>query len=206
MRKIGPLLAKLGWTPEGHRRQGLPVVCAAQAQAGQVVKIRGRVAASEEGTLVGPFSGRPAVALQVQYLKHSPVPAETDLGVGRHILDEWIVELEERKIVPFWVADDTARALVLPAEATFMAALEAVQIPASMRILADTFLRERRVMRGNARTLEAIIAPGDVVEVIGPARRESLEHGGGYRDSALPTLVLHATEGPEGALTIQKLS
>jgi hypothetical protein len=170
------------------------------------VKIRGRVAPSPQGTLVAPFTGRPAVAVQVQFLKQSAVLPDD----GRGAVAEWNTELDERKIVPFWVEDETGRALVLTDGADFTAALEPVEVPPSMRPFTNAFLDQHGVIRASAqlaaKMLEACIGPGDRVEVIGPARRESLEHGGGYREGALPTLVLHAADGPEGALTVQKLT
>jgi hypothetical protein len=215
MRDMGSLLAKLGWTPEGHRRQGLPVLpiaeAARQAQAGQVVKIRGRVHAAEQGGLIAPFSGRIVVSARVQYLKRSDVASETAFGLTRGSTDDWNAELDERRAVPFWVDDGTSRALVLVEGADVSAPLEEVEVPPHMRDAVHAFLSDRVVVRAPvaplaARLIEAAIAAGDRVEVIGPARLEPIEQRAqAYRDAAAPSLVFFAGHGPEGLLSIQKL-
>jgi hypothetical protein len=145
-----------------------------------------------------------------QYLKHSPVPTETVLGVTRPIVEEWNVELDDRRVVPFWIEDGTGRALVLADDAAIAAPPAAVEVAAAMRGAVNAFLDRHSVIRApkpeGARMTEESIAPGDLVEIVGPVRHEPLERATGYRDSATPTLVFFGAEGPEGALTIQKVT
>lgn len=222
MRNMGNLLAKLGWTPEGHRRQSLPVLGIAEAlasvaahdggpaTAGQTVRIRGRVVANEGG-IVAPFSGRRVVAVRARYLKHSPVPAQGALGVTKQTLGEWNLELDERHISAFWIADGSGHALVQAEGADISAPEEEVAISPAMRETVNRYLDEHGVIRamlhGGGRMTETCVSPGDQVEIIGPARRESIEHprAAGYRELALPSLVVFAAEGPKGALTVQRL-
>jgi hypothetical protein len=217
-RPIGNLLANLGWTREGQRRQDLAVTPIAEALAragdGQVVKIRGRVVAAAEGTVVAPFTGRRAVAAHVRYLKRSA--ARVPGLLARAPIDDWNAELDEHREVPFWIDDGTGLALVLVHVASVVAPFEDVVVPPAMRVAAGAFLEDRGVVRApsadDARTLEALIAPGDGVEVVGPARREAVDRGPAgpsgpgpaYRDAAPPSLVLFAGEGAEGMLSVRK--
>lgn len=187
-------------TTRGRARraaQRAPAFLVRQASSGDLVRIVGRVEYADE-PLVAPFSGRPCAHYEaaVEYPMRS--------GTFRRTL----VESESR---PFYVSDDSGRALVDMSRAIVEVVIdhywEAQETDAETRFELERFLyrtgdRGLSHLRDSAalRYAEGAIEQGETVSVVGMACFDrASETGTGYRDGAR-RLTIEAP--PRGALFV----
>ena len=166
----------------------------AQAPGNQLVEIKGRVAASEQGVLQTPFSGRHAVwcRVTVQELRSS--------GKSTY----WHTILTEVDARHFMVDDSSGQlARVLPQAANVMLDKQNISSSGTFKDAAPhllAFLQSRGKsstswlgFNKSMRYEEELIAPGDPIYALGPSRRDAGPpvHDG-YRMSPGSQLVMFA--------------
>jgi hypothetical protein len=206
-----PRLATLQWAA------AIPAVGVADAASGAGVKIVGRAVASEQGTLVSPFSGRAVVWSRVRLSKTHVVevpwhgllprgidnPAYWDPATGDDLL-QWRVEFDETSVQAFLVDDGSGElARVYPYGARAIVATKSVaecEYLNSEPSELQAFMRARGHLTSmsmgsdrDTRFEEAALAPGDRVTVVGLAQRRSAAPvSDGYRSLPSSELVFEA--------------
>ena len=206
-----PRLAMLQWAA------ALPTVRVADAASGADLKIVGRAVASEQGTLVSPFSGRAVVWSRVRLSKTHVVdvpwhgrlptwamdnPARWDPTTEDDL--QWRVEFDETSVQSFLVDDGSGElARVQPYGARAIVAMKSTaeseylntepgELQAFMRARGHLTSRSMGSDR-DTRFEEAALAPGDLVTVVGLAQRRSAAPvSDGYRSAPSSELVFEA--------------
>lgn len=160
----------------------LPVAGAGEAAPDALVFVEGRVAASRDGEVVGPLTGRRGVWYEVDVEAYLPGPD------GRRA-DE--IHRELRRVVPFDLVDEAGAAVrVDPTEGRLEGASEQYQRGRAARRFPEGFeacLAEAGVEVAAPRDAdvhERVLRVGQRVTVLGVVRR-----GAGYREETGTVLV-----------------
>ncbi len=202
----------LGNAPNRRRRkriQDTPTSPIANASGGGPVEIYGRLAPSEHGLIVAPFSGKPAVFVRVI------VEEYRSNGKSGH----WATIVNESDSRDFFVDDGSGEyARVYVQGATFELNATVVGKSGTFNDAPphlEAFLRSR----GRASTTslfgfnksmrysEELIVPGDSLYALGPSRRDAgPPTSAGYRTAQSSQLALFAQQGEAHELLLTNLS
>jgi len=174
----------------------VPRTAIARNSGGPLVHIAGKVVAGEE-VLTGPLSGAEAVWLSVVLTDGSGRSAKT--------------VVDETHGRPFYVDDDSGElARVVPDGAIVETWWErSASSPADLKLEGfmgfEGFARAARVS-DTCSGSERMLAPGDRVFVMGPARREPIEGTTNHGESQPSRLMFEASGGSRATLLISTRS
>lgn len=181
----------------------------AQAPGGGLVEIKGRILPSEQGVIVGPFSGRQGVFVRVVVQEYR------SSGKSGH----WHTVFNQAQEREFWVDDGSGQhARVRPTGASYNLALATVQSSGTFNDASpqvEAFLNAYGLkstswlgLNKSMRYQEEMLCPGELLYAIGPSMRVP---GGppvhdGYRTVPGTILTMYATSGGKGELILTNKS
>jgi hypothetical protein len=201
------IIALVNGIPNLRRRRRIiatPTSAIAQAPGTGPVEVKGRIAASEQGLVVAPFSARQGVWIRVI------VQERRSRGKSSY----WATVVNEMDSRHFFVDDGSGQmARVVPPGANVILESQAVANSGTFRDAPphlEAFLNARGLkstswlgMNKQMRYEEQILAPGDNLYAIGQSRRQAGPPvSDGYRMVPGTQLVMYAAPGAEGELIL----
>jgi hypothetical protein len=181
----------------------------ARAPGGGLVEVKGRIVPSEQGVIVGPFSGRQGVYVRVVVQEYR------SSGKSGH----WYTVFNQAQEREFWVDDGSGQqARVRPTGASYILNMTTVQTSGTFRDASpqvEAFLNYYGMkstswlgLNKSMRYQEEMLCPGDPLYALGPSARVQ---GGpavhdGYRTVPGTILTMYATSGPRGELILTNKS
>jgi hypothetical protein len=204
---VAGIIALVTGIPNVRRRRRIlqtPTSAIAQAPGTGAVEIKGRIAASEQGLIAAPFSGRQAVWVRVT------VQERRSRGRSTY----WHTLVRETDARVFVVDDGSGQsARVMPSAANVILDKQNVASSGSFRDPPphmEAFLSARNLKSTNflgfnkaMRYEEELLSPGENLYAIGPSRREAGPPASdAYRMGPTSQLVLFAAAGPTGELIL----
>jgi hypothetical protein len=195
---IGVVLVLSGRKSMRRRKRiiSTPTTPIAKASGG-LIEVNGRIVASEQGMLVAPFSGRPAVWARVRVEEHR--------GSGKN--SRWVTIVNETDERHFFVDDGSGElARVIPTSAEVLLDLQKVASSGTFND-APPHLEQFLASRGIATTgffgfnkslryEEALLCPGDALYAIGRAERAGGAGAGPFRQGP-PGQLVFQHQGPD---------
>lgn len=154
-------------TAQGIARH--PIAKLADAGDGELIRVFGRIHADE--TLTAPITGRACVAWVV-WLERDGLP---------------LLRAADVDVTPFWLDDDSDRALVQPVAVAsrLQLAVSVTEEPSALSERARAFLAERGYRNGGLWVREASLLPRATVTILGQLSVVREESRTSYRDAPL---------------------
>jgi len=187
-----------------HRIMSTPTSPIAQAPGGGLVEIKGRILPSEQGVVQAPFSGRHGVWVRVT--------VQEQRRSGRSTYWHTVFNDADGRV---FIVDDGSgqQARVHPQGSNVMLDAQHVASSGTFREPPphlQAFLASRGMsstnwlgFNKNMRYAEEVLAPGDNLYALGPARRDAGPPvQDGYRNAPSNQLVLFHAPGPDGELLL----
>jgi hypothetical protein len=181
----------------------------ARAPGNGLVEIKGRILPSEQGVILGPFSGRQGVYVRVIVQEYR--------SSGKS--GSWRVVFNQAQDREFWVDDGSGQhARVRPSGAHYVLNTSTVQTSGTFNNASpqvEAFLAYYGMtskswlgLNKSMRYQEEMLCPGDPLYAIGPSTRVA---GGppvhdGYRTVPGTILAMYAASGPKGELILTNKS